>query len=109
MSLPRFAPSILFAILLPVSVYGQSAHPATKPAAPPSYVVTQVMPPKNVELEVGGMDWMPNGRLAVCIRRGDVWTFAKDKWTLFATGLQEPLGLRHGDGDNDLYVMQRPE
>lgn len=76
----------------------------------PSYTITPIPGPKGVQLEAGGMDWMPDGRLAVCTRRGDVWTLdRKGQWKLFATGLQEALGLTHGDGDNDLYVMQRPE
>ena len=75
-----------------------------------SYTITRIPGPKDALLEVGGMDWMPDGRLAVCTRRGEVWTLdTKGQWKLFATGLQEALGVTHGDGANDLYVMQRPE
>src|ERR1700761_9582397 len=79
-------------------------------AAPASYKITRIPGPDGAALEVGGMDWMPDGRLAVCTRRGDVWTLDRQNhWKLFASGLQEPLGLRHGESDNDLYVMHRPE
>jgi glucose/arabinose dehydrogenase len=105
----RFGLGLLCLSLLTLGVRAQTTRPAIRAAQPPSYTVAEVAGPKNVELEVGGMDWMPDGRLAVCIRRGDVWTFAKGNWKLFASGLQEPLGVMRGTGDNDLYVMQRPE
>jgi len=72
-------------------------------------------PGAGIPLEVSGMDWMADGRLAVAIRKGEVWmlggvlepkpdhvTFAR-----FASGLHEPLGLLR-DGA-DLLVAQRTE
>lgn len=91
--------------------------------APTSSRNVQWLPGKGIALEVGGLEWLPNGRLAVCIRKGEVWTLdpdAPDRPTsgddsasppydlkLFASGLHEPLGLLL-DGD-DLLLAQRAE
>ncbi|CAN5866094.1 hypothetical protein BH24BAC1_BH24BAC1_19880 [soil metagenome] len=71
--------------------------------------------PEGVLLEVGGMTTLPDGSLAVCTRRGEVWIIsnpnisgsAKPTFKRFASGLHEPLGLAYKDGD--LYVTQRGE
>src|SRR5690242_17852817 len=72
------------------------------------------LPPGEV-LECGGLDFLPDGRLAVGTRRGEVWLvenpLAADprqaKFSRFAHGLHEVLGLAARDGW--LYVTQRPE
>ena len=66
-------------------------------------------PGKGIPLEVSGMEWMGNGKLALCIRKGEVWYFDTKESTfeLFASGLHEPLGLLK-DGA-DLLVAQRTE
>jgi len=79
------------------------------------YDVDYLTPPDGEILEVGGMDFLPDGRLAISTRRGQVWLvenpLAEDpadaRFTLFAEGLFEGLGLKVVDGD--LYVMQRGE
>ncbi len=96
--------STLFAILMALVPCLTFAADAPKE----SYKITQIPGPENTPLEVGGMDWMPDGRLMVCTRRGEVWSLSGSQWKLFATGLQEALGLVHGE-KNDVYVMQRPE
>ncbi len=72
-------------------------------------------PGAGLPLEVGGMDWTPDGRLAVAVRKGEVWlldgvlqaTPHNVRAKLFASGLHEPLGLlREGDG---FLVAQRTE
>jgi hypothetical protein len=72
-------------------------------------------PGSGLVLEVSGMDWMDNGRLAVAIRKGEVWTVdgvldgrpEALKFNRYASGLHEPLGvLRDGEG---LLVTQRTE
>lgn len=76
---------------------------------------TDWKPGQGITLEVSGMDWLPDGRLAVVIRKGEVWVLsnvhaakASDVvFKRFASGLHEPLGLRV-DGDS-LLVMQRGE
>ncbi len=76
---------------------------------------TDWKPGAGIALEVGGMDFTADGKLAVAIRKGEVWLLdgvlggAPEKVTykLFASGLHEPLGLLR-DGD-DLLVAQRTE
>ncbi len=71
-------------------------------------------PGDGLTLEVGGMDFMPDGKLAVAIRKGEVWLLDgvlgppdQVRYTLFASGLHEPLGVLR-DGDS-LLVTQRTE
>lgn len=72
-------------------------------------------PGDGLALEVSGMEWLGPDRLAVAIRKGEVWFIdgalsknrAEIKYHLFASGLHEPLGLTR-DGD-DLLVAQRSE
>lgn len=78
------------------------------------YSVEKVPLPDSVLLEVGGMDFMPDGKLAVCTRRGEIWLIedpysknGKPKFTRFASGLHEPLGLSYYQGS--IYVTQRSE
>ncbi len=76
---------------------------------------TEWKPGQGITLEVSGMDWLADGRLAVAIRKGEVWIVGNphaDKaadvtFSRFASGLHEPLGLRV-DGDS-LLVAQRTE
>lgn len=79
------------------------------------YAVDYLPTPAGERLEVGGMDFLPDGRLAVSTRRGQVWlvseALAEDpaaaRFELFAEGLQEGLGLAVVEGE--LYVLQRGE
>lgn len=57
--------------------------------------------PFNALLFTAGHDFYSDGRAAVCMAHGDVWTVAgidrelrSLKWRRFATGLHQPLGLR---------------
>ncbi|MBO9572629.1 MAG: hypothetical protein J7497_10550, partial [Chitinophagaceae bacterium] len=71
--------------------------------------------PEHVKLEVGGMTFLPDDRLAVCTRRGEIWTIsnpymkndAAPRYQLFAEGLHEALGLNYVNGE--LYATQRSE
>ncbi len=76
-------------------------------------LVTLPIPPGEV-LEVGGLCWTPEGRLAVSSRRGDIFQVtqplgepAEMKFEKFAGGLHEVLGLAVRDGW--LYATQRGE
>ena len=79
------------------------------------YTVDYLEAPAGAVIEVGGMDFLPDGRLALSTRRGQVWIvdnpLAKDpkdaKFHLFAEGLQEGLGLHVVDGE--ICVVQRAE
>ena len=80
------------------------------------YRVTTLQPPENCVLEVGGLGFRPDGKLLACTRRGEVWLVHNPgyvdptavKFTRFAAGLHEALGLHVAD-DNTVYVVQRPE
>ncbi len=72
-------------------------------------------PGDGVTLEVSGMVWIGPDRLAVSIRKGEVWFLdgvltknpGEIDYTRFASGLHEPLGLLRDGGD--LLVGQRAE
>ena len=52
-------------------------------------------PGDGIPLEVSGMEWMGGNKLALCIRKGEVWYYdtKENTYELFASGLHEPLGL----------------
>src|SRR5262249_12069703 len=70
-----------------------------KDAGGPFVVDTFPLPyenPWNALFFVTGVDFLPDGRVAICTAHGDVWT-AKESggtitWKRFATGLYQPLG-----------------
>lgn len=114
----------LCAVLFAVLAHTQS-DPATLASAPGetlsapdearAYTVDYLRPPDGVLLEAGGLAFLPDGTLAVSTRRGQVWLVehaldpdpARARFTLFAEGLQEGLGLAAVDGH--LVVLQRGE
>ncbi|MEA1786184.1 c-type cytochrome [Arenibacter sp. GZD96] len=79
------------------------------------YRIINIPVPEGMLLEVGGVTTLPDGRMAICTRRGDVWFIENaalednslPRFTLFASGLHEPLGLAYRD--NALFVAQRGE
>lgn len=80
------------------------------------YYQTEVIPtPEGEVMELGSIALLPDKRVAVASRRGDVWicegAYEKDlsavKWTKFAEGLHEPFGMFWRDGW--LWLTQRPE
>lgn len=74
------------------------------------YKVENIPAPKGLDVQIGGLAFLPDGRLAACFHRGEVYTYnPKTKiWKLFADGLHEPLGIIAED-NHTLVVMQRPE
>ena len=79
------------------------------------YKILTLPTPEGILLEVGGVATMPDGRIAVSTRRGDVWMVENPamengnppKYTLYASGLHEALGLVYKE--DALYVAQRGE
>lgn len=71
--------------------------------------------PKGEVMEIGSIALLPQQRVAVASRRGDVWIcegaygddLSKVTWKKFATGLHEPFGMFWQDGA--LTLTQRPE
>jgi len=83
------------------------------------YRASTIPVPLDAVLEVGGLDTLADGRIAVCTRRGDVYLVSHAdedppfdaSFKLFASGLHEPLGVagRVEDGKVAIYCVQRPE
>jgi len=82
---------------------------ATKQKADDAYTVEQIAMPKGLLSQVGGIDFMPDGRLVACFMRGEVMTYntSTKEWKLFAEGLLLPLGI-HAVSDTEVLVMQTP-
>lgn len=79
------------------------------------YRIITLPVPEGVQLEVGGLAVMPDGRLGVSTRRGDVWLVSNPymkngtspTYKRFASGLHESLGLAFIKGN--LWATQRGE
>ena len=79
------------------------------------YEIKTIAIPNGIQLEIGGVAPMPDGRLGVCTRRGEVWVIenpyqldgTQPSYTLFASGLHEALGLAYREGS--FYCCQRGE
>lgn len=88
---------------------------AQSPTEDDYYPITRFEIPKDVVLEAGAFELMPDGRMAVSSRRGEIWMiddpFAKEvqasQFHRYAHGLHEVLGLANRDGW--LYITQRPD
>jgi azurin len=79
------------------------------------YELVTIPAPEGVMLEVGGIATLPDGRVAVSTRRGEIWLIenaymhnqTKPYFKQFASGLHEILGLAYKDGA--FYCTQRGE
>lgn len=91
--------------LLVVSVLPAAADPWTE-----IFSIDSVEAPPGVDNQIGGIGALPDGRLAVCFHRGEVMIYdpGANTWSLFAYGLQEPLGVV-AESESSLVIMQRPE
>ena len=100
-------PCFFIAALAPVLV--SQDQPAQDPWAD-AFTFERVATPPGVDPQIGGIDEMPSGKLAICFHRGEVFTYdpADGSWALFAEGLHEPLGLLVED-ERSVLVMQRCE
>lgn len=84
------------------------------------YAIETLAIPDEASLEVGALEWLPGDRLAVGTRRGEIWIVEdpaseKPRWSRFAHGLHEVLGLAWkpdedaGKAGGWLYATHRPE
>lgn len=77
------------------------------------YPITTLVTPADTLFEVGAVELLPDRKIAVATRRGEIWIGqgayegSAPQWSLFARYLHEPLGLSWRDGW--LYATQRPE
>lgn len=98
-----------------LAVLAQPTAAQKLPTEDDYYKIITIPAPEGVLIEAGGVATLPDGRIAVCTRRGDVWIIENantvdnsvPRYTLFATGLHEPLGLLYKD--NALFAAQRGE
>jgi glucose/arabinose dehydrogenase len=110
--LAKFAAAAAAVVVLALSEPARAQTPAADESR---YYSVDFVPTPPGAVEVGGMDFLPDGRLVVSTRHGQVWivenALAKDpkdaKLKLFAEGLYEGLGLKVVDGQ--IYVVQRTE
>ncbi len=102
-------------MILPVLLFGATCLAADLPEA--AYTVTPYEIPEGIKLEASGLALMPDGKLAVSTRRGEVWILGHPGadpskpeavgFHRFASGLHEVLGLAWHEGA--LYATQRSE
>ena len=106
----------LLAIILPSSVCAQElgGYWGTAENEAEYYRIVDLPLPENLELEASSFDVMPDNRLAIGTRRGDIHlvTGAFDKnpqpqFSTFASGLDEVFGLAFRN--NSFYVSQQTE
>lgn len=96
-----------------IGMTGRGGLAADLPTENDYYPLTKFAIPEAAFLEVGGLELLADGKLAVSTRRGEIWLVehplsadpAQMKWSRFAHGLHEVLGLAERDGW--LYVTQR--
>jgi hypothetical protein len=90
------------------------AH-AEPPKESDFYTREEIPLPPNEVMEIGSIALMPEQKIAVTTRRGDLWIctgaygddLSKVTWKKFAQNLHEPLGMFWKAGW--LYLTQRPE
>ncbi|MFZ6011847.1 MAG: c-type cytochrome [Bacteroidota bacterium] len=112
-TIKKYFCTVLLLTVILTSAFAQSK--IKTPTEDDYYRIVTIPAPENILLEVGGVATLPDGRIAVCTRRGDVWVIenaemknsSAPSYTLFATGLHEALGLAYKDGA--LYTAQRGE
>lgn len=99
-----------------LSIYFSSALMAlSAPKQSDFYLREEIPLPKGEIMELGSVALLPDQKIAVASRRGDVWIcegaygddLSKVTWKKFAQGLHEPLGMFWKDGW--LWLTQRPE
>jgi cytochrome c551/c552 len=102
--------------ILSMAFINRPTNPQSSTLNPPTeddyYRIIKVPAPEGSVLEVGGIAPLPNGDLAICTRRGDVWivenpSSSNPNFRKFASGMHELLGIVFKN--NNLYCVQRGE
>jgi len=80
----------------------------------PYYEIVEIPIPEGMSMEAGAFADLPDGRIAIGTRRGDIWLASglhekhpRPEFKRFAAGLDEVLGLDYRDGV--FYVTQQTE
>jgi sugar lactone lactonase YvrE len=103
--------------LLPLLVMIPALLFAADPTEADYYKITTFETPKETALEVGSIELLPEGRLALGTRRGEVWFVtgagsadpSSVRYKLHASGLHEVLGLAWNPKEACLYATTRYE
>lgn len=90
---------------------------AADPVESDFYKITTFETPKETALEVGSIDLLPDGRLIMGTRRGEIWTVSGAgstdpsavSYKLYASGLHEVLGIAYNPKDKNIYATTRYE
>ncbi|MCE7039356.1 plastocyanin/azurin family copper-binding protein [Dyadobacter sp. CY312] len=106
--------NILLTTLISLGYFGAQAQFAQK-KEDDYYRIITIPIPENIKMEVGGLQALPDGRLAASTRRGEVWMISnpylkgdgRPSFKRFASGLHEPLGLLYRG--KDFLISQRGE
>jgi azurin/glucose/arabinose dehydrogenase len=120
----RFTLLVLLPCIATLAIGADNPSAAERFAAPADALVTaenafwkrvSLPIPDGIVLEVSGILTLPGKRLLVTTRRGEVWWIdgaydenPKPKFTLFASGLHEPLGIVPAE-KGGYYIAQREE
>jgi len=101
---------LLILSLAGLLVFSDCSSQKENPVPKESYKVESIPTPEGLTVETGGLDFLPDGRLVACFLRGEVMIYdpKTKKWSLFAEGLHEPLGVL-AISNSEILVMQRPE
>lgn len=97
-------------LLLVAGALAAFAAPLTASSIADHYQIEDIATPEGLDAQVGGLAFSPSGRLFAAFHRGEVYSYdpASRQWTLYASGLHEPLGLV-AISDREVVVAQRPE
>lgn len=104
---------IYFTLLLSTVALFALAQSNTFQSEKDFYTLKTIDIPEGIKLEVGGLAVLPDGRIAVSTRRGEIWIIQNaygtgtPNFTKFASGLHEILGLAYKNGA--FYCTQRGE
>ncbi len=90
---------------------------AADPVEADFYKITTFETPKETALEVGSIDLLPDGKLIMGTRRGEIWIVSgagssdtsNVSYKLFASGLHEVLGIAYNPKDKNIYATTRYE
>jgi glucose/arabinose dehydrogenase len=113
----KYIVSLVAILTLLVPTFAQKKKPGAtiNPAEDDYYKLLTFDPPPGEVIEPGAIEVMPDGKIAVGTRRGEIWMIDYSagadpklaKYTRYAHGLHEILGLAQKDGW--LYVVHRPD
>ncbi|MBD3672148.1 MAG: hypothetical protein HUJ26_01365 [Planctomycetaceae bacterium] len=78
------------------------------------YRIVEIPIPDDMALEAGSFEVLPDNRLAIGTRRGDIWLVSgafdenpQTEYHRYASGLDEIFGMSYKDGS--FYITQQPE